>query len=81
MADLTHILPNTVQPAGNGARIINRQPDSLRTAEDARIRAGVLRESDSPRLKRALSRLDKVLEADSQPNASVPRGFYINIEV
>jgi hypothetical protein len=80
MTDLTHILPNAVQP-GDRARIANRRPDSLRTAEDARIRAGVLREADSPRLKCALSRLDQALDTDNQLNSNVPRGFYINIEV
>jgi hypothetical protein len=58
-----------------------QSPESYRTARAAGIRAAVMREPESPRVERALARLDRVLSSDSAPNEQVPRGFYINIEV
>lgn len=58
-----------------------QSPESYRTARAAGIRAAVMREPESPRVERALARLDQVLSSERPPNDQVPRGFYSNIEV
>jgi hypothetical protein len=50
-------------------------------ARQVSARAAVSRSSDPPQLERALSRLDQVLNSDTEPNRNVPRGYYLNITV
>ena len=50
-------------------------------ARDVRARAAVAMNDDTPALKRALDRLDKVLATGRTAKAEVPRGFYLNIKV
>jgi hypothetical protein len=68
---------NVTAPTAQAAQ----SPESYRTARAAGIRAAVMREPESPRVERALARLDRVLSSDGPPNEQVPRGFYINIEI
>ena len=68
---------NVTAPTAQAAQ----SPESYRTARAAGIRAAVMREPESPRVERALARLDRVLSSDGPLNEQVPRGFYINIEI
>jgi hypothetical protein len=64
--------------------IVSRTPGTAvlyEGARDVRAHAAVARNDDTPALKRALDRLDKVLSADRAPKTEVPRGFYLNINV
>ena len=68
-------------PAGGAVGAGRRSGDTLRVAQQAQIRAKVMREPENPKVERALTRLDRILGSNQQPRAEVPRGFYINIEV
>ena len=66
---------------GQGAATAKKKPESYRLAEAAQMRASVMREPVSPRVEKALARLDRQLASLQEPRANVPRGFYINIEI
>jgi hypothetical protein len=50
-------------------------------ARDVRARAAVATDDDSPALRKALDRLDRILASGLTPKTEVPRGFYLNINV
>lgn len=51
------------------------------SAEQVRNRAAVTNSNETPHERRALSRLDKVLENDTAPRPDVPKGYYLDIRV
>ena len=66
---------------GQGPATAKKKPASYRLAEEAQMRASVMREPVSPRVEKALARLDRQLASPQELRANVPRGFYINIEI
>jgi hypothetical protein len=70
-----------VGSGGAAVQQTQQQPESYRVAKQARARAAFMRDPISPRVERALARLDKTLESNQQPDAEAPRGYYINIEI
>lgn len=67
--------------AGEAVGAGKRSGESFRVAQQAQIRAKVMREPENPKVERALTRLDRILGSNQEPRAEVPRGFYINIEI
>ena len=51
------------------------------SAEQVRNRAAVTNSSETPHERRALHRLDKVLDNVTAPRPDVPRGYYLDIKV
>ena len=51
------------------------------SAEQVRNRAAVTNSNETPHERRALSRLDKVLDNVNTPRPDVPRGYYLDIKV
>lgn len=78
MADTTRIAASPPPPAP--AETPSR-PKGYREAREVEIRAAVTRPEDSPPLRAALVRLDRVLSSGKPLREDVPRGFYLNIRV
>ena len=74
MAETTNITGAAV-PRAREARNV------FEIVREARLRAEVTESDDSPELKVALKRLDRVLNAGQPLRDQVPRGFYLNIRV
>ncbi|MEO5337196.1 MAG: hypothetical protein H7841_09915 [Magnetospirillum sp. WYHS-4] len=70
----------TLNPQALTAQLA-RDGSSLKTAREARSRAAVTQSDDSPALRGALGRLDRVLRGGAPPRTDVPRGYYVNIQV
>ena len=51
------------------------------SAEQVRNRAAVTNSNETPHERRALNRLDKVLDNITAPRPDVPRGYYLDIKV
>jgi hypothetical protein len=51
------------------------------SAEQVRNRAAVTNSSETPHERRALTRLDKVLDKVTAPRSDVPKGYYLDIKV
>ena len=51
------------------------------SAEQVRNRAAVTNSNETPHERRALVRLDKVLDNDTAPRPDVPKGYYLDIKV
>ena len=51
------------------------------SAEQVRNRAAVTNSNETPHERRALNRLDKVLDNVTVPRPDVPRGYYLDIKV
>ncbi len=57
------------------------KPKGYQAAREVRVRAAVTRTSENPLQRKAVSRLDRLLDANRPLRKDVPRGFYINIQV
>ena len=51
------------------------------SAEQVRNRAAVTNSNETPHERRALTRLDKVLDKVTAPRPDVPKGYYLDIKV
>lgn len=51
------------------------------SAEQVRNRAAVTNPNETPHERRALSRLEKVLDNNTAPRPDVPKGYYLDIKV
>ena len=51
------------------------------SAEQVRNRAAVTNSNETPHERRALIRLDKVMDKDIAPRLDVPKGYYLDIKV
>jgi len=51
------------------------------SAEQVRNRAAVTNSNETPHERRALNRLDKVLDKATAPRPDVPKGYYLDIKV
>ena len=51
------------------------------SAEQVRNRAAVTNSNETPHERRALTRLDKVLDKVTVPRPDVPKGYYLDIKV
>jgi hypothetical protein len=51
------------------------------SAEQVRNRAAVTNSNETPHERRALDRLDKVLDNDTALRPDVPKGYYLDIKV
>jgi hypothetical protein len=51
------------------------------SAEQVRNRAAVTNSLETPHERRALNRLDKVLDKVTAPRPDVPKGYYLDIKV
>ena len=54
---------------------------SYSSAEQVKNRAAVTNSNETPHERRALNRLDKVLDNLTAPRPGVPRGYYLDIKV
>lgn len=61
--------------------LTNERPRGYSSAEQVRNRAAVSNPSETPHERKALSRLDKVLDNVNAPRPDVPRGYYLDIKV
>jgi len=61
--------------------LTNERPRGYSTAEQVRNRAAVTNSNETPHERRALSRLNKVMDSVNTPRGDVPRGFYLDIKV
>jgi len=57
------------------------RPPGYAQADDARNRAAITEQRPNDHERKALTRLDKVLDAKRPPRQDVPRGFYLDIRV
>ncbi|MCW8836356.1 MAG: hypothetical protein OQJ99_08330 [Rhodospirillales bacterium] len=69
--------------AGGGAAVTptRQQKSGYSFAEEVRKRANVTTSSEEPLNRKAIARLDRILESNAPPREDVPRGFYLNILV
>ncbi len=67
--------------AGQALSGTETRPSGYRAAREVQFRAAVSRLSETPQERKALSRLDRILEANRPLRDDVPRGFHINIRV
>ena len=51
------------------------------SAEQVRNRAAVTNSNETPHERRALIRLNKVMDKDTAPRPDVPKGYYLDIKV
>ena len=61
--------------------LTSERPRGYSSAEQVRNRAAVTNPNETPHERRALNRLDKVLDNVTAPRADVPRGYYLDIKV
>ena len=61
--------------------LTSERPRGYSSAEQVRNRAAVSGPNESPHERKALNRLDKVLENVNAPRPDVPRGYYLDIKV
>ncbi|MHA1597418.1 MAG: hypothetical protein ACTSV1_01740 [Alphaproteobacteria bacterium] len=74
MNSLTPISPRTIA-------LTSDRPRGYQSADEVRNRAAVTNATESPHERRALTRLDKALDAKRPPQTDVPRGYYLDIRV
>ena len=70
-------LVNT-HPSGQAVRKDGYRSESL---QEVRARASIVSQETSAEELRSLRRLNQVLDQEQPPRGSLPRGFYLNIEV
>jgi hypothetical protein len=68
-------IPSLVPP------LLGVRARGYRQSREVETRAAVTEHRDSPQMRRALAKLDRVLEPDQPLKSQVPRGFYLNIVV
>ena len=61
--------------------LTSERPRGYSSAEQVRNRAAVTNPNETPHERRALNRLDKVLDNVTAPRPDVPRGYYLDIKV
>ncbi|MBC8445243.1 MAG: hypothetical protein H8D75_01250 [Rhodospirillaceae bacterium] len=61
--------------------LTNDRPRGYSTAEQVRNRAAFSNPNETPHERKALNRLNKVLENVNMPRPDVPRGYYLDIKV
>lgn len=74
MNSVSPISPRTIA-------LTTERPRGYKSADDVRNRAAVTTAPESPRERRALTRLDMALDAKKPPETDVPRGYYLDIRV
>ncbi|MEE8393587.1 MAG: hypothetical protein V3R66_04520 [Rhodospirillales bacterium] len=73
---------NFPNPAPPGATInVQGNTQGYQAAREVKARAAVTQTNDSIKDLKAISRLNRFLDANEPLNDDVPRGFYINIQV
>jgi hypothetical protein len=61
--------------------LTNERPKGYSSAEQVRNRAAVSNPNESPHERKALTRLNKVMDNANMPRPDVPRGYYLDIKV
>ncbi|NQV47622.1 MAG: hypothetical protein HQ504_07550 [Rhodospirillaceae bacterium] len=61
--------------------LTKERPRGYDSAEEVKNRAGATTSNETAAERRALNRLDKVLDAHRPPRSDVPRGFYIDLNI
>ena len=74
MNSLTPIPPRTIA-------LTSDRPRGYQSADQVNNRAAVTSANESPQERRAITRLDKALDAKKPPATDVPRGYYLDIQV
>ncbi len=73
---------STINTISSRAISLNSErPRGYSGAEDVRNRAAVTNPAESALERRALNRLQRVLDPGQPPKSDVPRGFYLDIKV
>jgi len=58
-----------------------QQPEAYKASDEVRTRAAVTRSNDTIHNRKALQRLDQVLNSGRPLKDEVPRGFYLDLKV
>lgn len=74
MSQISSIPERAIAPTSERSR-------GYSSAEQVRNRAAVTNSNETPHERRALNRLDKVLDNVATPRPDVPRGYYLDIKV
>ena len=74
MSQMSSIPARVIAPTSERSR-------GYSSAEQVRNRAAVTNSNETPHERRALNRLDKVLDNVTVPRPDVPRGYYLDIKV
>ena len=61
--------------------LTTERPRGYDTAAEVKNRAGATPSNETPAERKALNRLDTVLDSQRPPRPDVPRGFYINLNI
>jgi len=74
MSQISSISAKAIVPTSEHSR-------GYSSAEQVRNRAAVTTTNETPYERRALNRLDKVLDNETPPRMDVPKGYYLDIKV
>lgn len=61
--------------------LTSERPRGYSSAEQVRNRAAFSNPNETPHERKALTRLNKVLDNANMPRPDVPRGYYLDIKV
>ncbi len=70
-----------INPLSSQQTRTSTKPKGYHAAREVKTRAAVTRANDNPQQRKAVLRLNRVLDANRPLSKDVPRGFYLNIQV
>ena len=74
-------MADTIATGAATAAAENARPPGFQPARRAMVPLAAPQESDTPEVRRALARLDRLLASGEPPKSDVGRGYYLNIRI